>query len=82
MCDTASCRHQLAQSAALCVDGATSRSTVETQNTQWLGLPRRCRESLEQSTAIDNVVAPVQKGTEEGIVPTFIVAVLTLAAGH
>jgi len=33
-------------------------------------LPHRCREGLEQSAAVDNVVAPVQKGAEDGIFPT------------
>jgi len=42
-----------------CVDGATSRSTVESQNNRWSGLPRRCRKGLEQSAAVDNVVAVV-----------------------
>jgi len=38
-------------------------------------VPRRCREGLEQSAAVDNVVAvvtPVQKGAEDGTVPTFV----------
>jgi len=50
-------RHQLAQSAAFCVDGVTSRSPVESQNNRWSGLSHRCREGLEQSAAVDNVVA-------------------------
>jgi len=39
--------------------GATSRSTVGSQNNRWSGLPRRCREGLEQSAAVDNVVTVV-----------------------
>jgi len=45
------------------------------QSNRWSGLSRRCREVLEQSAAVNNVVAvvaPVQKGAEDGIGPTII----------
>jgi len=37
-----------------------------------IGPSRRCRKGLEQSAAVDIVVAPVKKGAEDGIVPTFV----------
>jgi len=58
-----------------CVDAdATSRSTVESKQNRLSGLSRRCREGLSLSTAVNHVVAviaPGQKGAEDGIVPTF-----------
>jgi len=51
---------ELPTSARGCVNGATSRSTDELQNMIGLsGLPRRYREGLEQSAAVDHVVAIV-----------------------
>jgi len=71
----ASCRHQFEHPAAFGVDIDSARSTFEPLNNRWSGLPCGCCEGLKQSTAIDHVVAvpsSVQKGAEDGTVPSIV----------